>query len=529
MKTDTRTAISKLKVPSLSRRLALILSFLTISLSSAHAQDVVVSRPFVQAYGATIRAFDAQAALTHEFAIPSVEAYGEIHDVVRLPDGRFIAFASTYYSPYAMIICTATSSRSADCDERPVQPGVFPARFALLGNGIFYNSLGSKDFPGKGIVRFDLTNYTTTLLPLEVGKLAAGQDGLLYVYQHSRTTITAIDPNSLAKIREVSLPIGEQDFPDSIAVDAKGNMYFENGLWKGYLIKFDPQGKIINTATFPGSIFSFRNSSDGYLLVNVLFQDDSNPSYPFRWETSLLNSDLEIQWTRKLGRSRVSAIVEMECVRSPITLKAVKNGEPKRNGATLSQEFTVTVRNNDSTLCGEQPVRLDISSTAHSANLGVTGATLQPGESFSTKLRIEAPSTFSGTSNVELQARGERSLEATKRKLTFDMYSPTSPAESQLDKTPQTPSSSCTTPSAPKGLKLSKKDRRAFFTWKASASCIKVRKYLVYVDGGFLSTVAGTKYRLPASLKLKGVHTLSIRALDERNTMSEEARLKFFK
>jgi hypothetical protein len=56
-----------------------------------------------------------------------------------------------------------------------------------------------------------------------------------------------------------------------------------------------------------------------------------------------------------------------------------------------------------------------------------------------------------------------------------------------------------------------------------------VRKYLVYVDGDFLSTVAGTKYRLPASLKLKGVHTLSIRALDERNTMSEEARLKFFK
>jgi hypothetical protein len=429
-----------------------------------------------------------------------------------------------------MIICTATSGTSADCTEHTVRLASFPSRFTLLGNNLFFASPGSKESPGDGIVRFDLTNYTSTLLPLELGIIAAGQDGLLYVYKHSSKSITAFDPHSLVKIREVALPFRDIDYPASIAVDTKGYMYVENGLWNGRILKFDPQGKVVNSREFPNAVFGFRNSSDGYLLVNNLFQDTSNPSYPYRWETLLLNSDLEIQWRKSLGRSPVGAIVEMECVRSPITLKISKSGEPHVAKSSLTQDFTVTVRNNDSTLCGQQPVGLVLSSSSHAGTLlGAASSTLKPGEGFTTQLRIEAPLTFVGSSHFDIQARGEISAAVTKKTVTFLLESPSKSTQGLVNGAKTQSCTTSPTPVAPHRLKVTKKGARLRFTWRAPSKDTKRNKYLVYVDGEFLKSVSATDLTVPLVRIAKGVHTFSVRALDDNSTMSAEARLKFFR
>jgi hypothetical protein len=403
----------------------------------------------------------------------------------------------------------------------------FPFRFTVLGNSLFFPSPGSKESPGDGIVRFDLNTHTSTLLPFKLGIVVAGQDGLLYVY--SKKILTAYDPRSLTTIREVILPIGDSDYPDSFAVDAKGFIYIQTGLWTSYILKIDPKGNVVNTVRFSNAIFSMRNSSDGYLLINNLFQDNANKSYPFRWETLLLNSDLEIQWRRSIGRSPVAAIVEMECVRSPLTLKVAQNGEPRVANSVQYQDFTVTVRNNDSTVCGEQPVSLDLVSSTHTATLqGTSTSTLKPGEVFTTKLRVEAPASFAGSSRFTIQARGELSAKVNRREGQVVFDAPSRSSDDGVSGTQPKPNTSLVAPSAPQRITATRKGARFRFSWSPSSKGTTVKRYLVYLDGAFIKSLPTTTYTVPMNRLGKGPHTFSVRALDESSTMSSERSVKFY-
>ena len=528
MTVHTRTSTSTPKHTSLHVLFAILISVAAIT-TPASAQDEAVSRPFVQTNGLSIRAFDVDGQVTHDFTIPSVKAYGEIYDVVRHPDGRFVALASTYSSSSVIIICTATSPQSADCSEHPIRLPRFPFRFILLGDSVFFASLSSESAPGDAILRFDLTTHTTITTPLEFGSVASGQDGLLYVYNFKSHSLSAFDPTSYVKMREVKLPAVNilHNYTSSFAIDGKGYIYLADG---SFMLKLDHQGKIVNSIKFPASIFSYRNSSDGYLLANILFKDDSNPRYPFRWETVLLNSDLEIQWRKSLGRSPVGAIVEMKCVRSPITFKVVKNGEQNVANSTQYQDFTLTVRNNDSTLCGEQPVSLTLVSSTHTATLqDTTTSTLKPGEGFTTKLRVEAPAAFAGSSRFTIQARAEVSEKVHKKDVQFIFESSSQPTNDFVGGTQPKPNSSLTPPAAPQRIAVTKKGAKFRFSWSASSNGSKAKSYLVYVDGEFIKSVPAKSYTLPMNRIGKGAHTFSVRAIDERNTMSEETSVKFLK
>lgn len=493
----------------------------TNPLRAAQAQDGLVSRAFVTASIDRIRAFDSDGKVTNDFKIASVTDQGEINDVARLPDGRFVAHASFYSAYSRIIICTAIDPTTATCSEHPVRPPAFPYKFSLRGDFLYFSSNGSSAEPGDGIVRFNLNDYSSTLLPISTGTVVAGHDGLLYRYQHSTGLLSAFDETSMQKVREVSIPVKWSDLGDSIAVDAEGFIYVSEGLWSAALIKLNPQGREVSRINFPNNIFSFRISADGYLLVNNLFKDPSRPSYPFRWETLLLNSDLEVQWRRAVGRSPVGAVAELACSRWPMTLRAQTEGEPKIAKGKRLQDMVFFVRNNDSSLCGAQAMSLSVPSTTYPMVLERTSFVLSAGQHVTVRGRVEAPVEFEGVSRFQLVADGEEPQAWVRREVSVSLASPVQTIRPGAEKAPR-----YVVPGSPRALKAKATLERVTVSWRPPTQGAPAVRYLLYVNGNFAASVVGTTFNYKRKRKVRGSVSFSVRAVDANDVMSDEVRVR---
>lgn len=151
------------------------------------------------------------------------------------------------------------------------------------GVGLYQNYVFASDMTvggdpvgqSNGIVRFDLTTGTATRFAsgIDTIDVNVGLDGL--VYSLAGQTVRVYDPNTLALIRSVTLPYGN-DYR-GVTANAAGEIFTAN--WGNTVTRFTPAGALVSSVTLtgPGDGYLFGNltdidvASDGTLAVGTRF------------------------------------------------------------------------------------------------------------------------------------------------------------------------------------------------------------------------------------------------------------------
>src|SRR5262245_8622359 len=125
------------------------------------------------------------------------------------------------------------------------------------------------------LLRSDLTTGTPTRFAngIDTIDVNVGLDGLVYAL--AGQTVRVYDPNTLALVRSVTLPFGN-DYR-GVTANAAGEIFTAN--WGNTVTRFTPAGSLVSSVTLtgPGDGFLFGNltdidvASDGTLAVGTRF------------------------------------------------------------------------------------------------------------------------------------------------------------------------------------------------------------------------------------------------------------------
>jgi hypothetical protein len=279
-------------MPSLAKRYLVVLpallaavlgGSLTASAGAARLTpgNLIVTTPFESTVFEYTRAGTQVQALPVPYPATPRPRTEYVRDIVATGTREVLAYNGTF-APFLSIHDTGTggwvhSTHPAWETENNTTYGGIAARDRY----VYVTDMHNSDTRLGGIVRFDRSNSTSAAFPYreQFSDLTVGQDGLLYALHTSEWNVSVIDPETMARLRVISLDaLGIR----AIAVDAAGHIFAASE--DNLVYHFDAAGVTLDSAPTgiepPGDIDLAPNgdialgADDGHvILTNKAFSD----------------------------------------------------------------------------------------------------------------------------------------------------------------------------------------------------------------------------------------------------------------
>jgi hypothetical protein len=216
------------------------------------------------------------------------------------------------------------------------------------GVGLYQNFVFASDMTvggdpagqSNGVVRFNVANGTGTRFANGINTIDVnvGLDG--YVYALAGTSVTVYDPNTLAQIRSVTLPFGN-DYR-GVAANAAGEIFTAN--WGNTVTRFSATGSLQATVTLsgPGDGSWFNNLTDIDVASDGTVAVGSRSGHVVQMTSAFTNITYIRAWT---GSVQYSCFVSFAAVSSqPLpTVDVVDASGPEGNSGTSTLQTPVTL------------------------------------------------------------------------------------------------------------------------------------------------------------------------------------------
>jgi hypothetical protein len=216
------------------------------------------------------------------------------------------------------------------------------------GLGLYQNYVFASDMTvagdpagqSNGVVRFNLTNGTATRFAngIDTIDVNVGLDG--YVYALAGTTVTVYDPNTLALIRSVTLPSGN-DYR-GVAANAAGDIFTAN--WGNTVTRFTSAGSLLSTVTLTGPNDGswFNNPTDIDVASDGTVAVGTRSGHVVQMTSAFTNVTYFGTWT---GSVQYACFVSFAAVSSPPqpTVNVADFSAAEGNSGTATFQVPVTL------------------------------------------------------------------------------------------------------------------------------------------------------------------------------------------
>jgi hypothetical protein len=264
-------------------------------------------------------------------------------DLVQDPGGRVYVFNGTFTPALATYDPTSGTWSQQNVSGWSTVNNVSYGGLGYFQNFIFASDMtvaGDPAGQSNGIVRFNIGDGSATRFGngTNFTDVNVGRDGMVYALAGQKVSV--FDPSTLALVRTVTLPAGN-DYR-GVAATATGEIYTAN--WGNTVTHFSPSGALLGSVTLtgPGSGGWFGNpidvdvSSDGTVAVGT------HSGYVVQMTTALTNVSYFGTWS---GYVQYACFVSFAAASSPAppVVSVGDTSAPEGNSGTTTFQVPVTL------------------------------------------------------------------------------------------------------------------------------------------------------------------------------------------